>query len=574
MPFLSAARSDLSRAAAILLSTLPLAVWAQAPEPHGAADLIIRNGKVITVDAGDRIAGSVAIVGNRIVAVDDTERWIGPATRVIDLKGRVLLPGFIDSHSHVEGMAAVEAHTIDIQAPPLADGKAIIAQLKKAQAKLPAGAWLRGNGTYNQVMPTRAELDEAFPDNPVRLDWSAHDNLINHAAAVALKLDRTFPDPPKGSTGRLERTPDGEVMIIRDYKIPFPDPGFTLAQRKDAVRHILQDFYLKRGVTTVSDIYTSTDTYRAYQELHDAGDLPTRLRINPMITQPGQLKSILATGWRTGLGDDTLRLGAVKIILDGVWGTTASVYKPFWNGSGTTWIPDNRGGTSRPQEQLTEEVVAAQKAGWQIELHANGDRAQDMALTAYEAAQKIAPRPDARNRIEHFGHFLVQDPSRTEERLRRMVADRVIPSSQIAFLWRLTDRNAQEPNVKFFALRTLIDHGLHPAGGVDTIGTQNFATFPMFSIQRAVNRDTKYGTIVDAAEAITPMEAIKMFTIWSAEANFLDKSLGSIEPGKLADFVVLDRDPLKTDKNKLSSINVEMTIIDGKVRYERAASNP
>lgn len=557
----------LSAVAAVMV--LGASAQAQTAPRHGSADLVLVNAKVITVDAKERIAHSVAVLGNRIVAVDGTDEWVGPTTRVIDLKGRTLLPGFIDAHSHVEGMADVQAHTIDIQAPPLKDGKAIIARLKEAQKALPPRAWLRGNGTYNQVMPTREELDEAFPDNPVRLDWSAHDNLINHAAAVALKLDRTFPDPPKGSTGRLERNKDGEVTIIRDYKVDFPVDAFPYAEKKEALRKVLRDFYLHRGVTTVSDLSTA-DAYRAYQDLKDAGQLPTRVRMNPFIRQPAQLDALLTTGMRTGLGDDMLMVGAVKIILDGVWGTTAAVYKPFWNGSGTTFIPNNIGGTSRSQEQLTREIVAAHRAGWQVEIHANGDRAQDMTLNAYEAAQKAYPRPDARDRIEHFAHFLVQDEARTEERLRRMVADRIIPSAQVAFLWRLTDTNIREPGIQFFALRRLIDLGLHPTGGVDNIGTQPFATYPMFSIQRAVARDTKYGRIVQPEQAITVMEAIKMFTIWAAEANFLEKSLGSIEIGKIADFVVLGGDPLTTPKTKLSEIPVEMTILDGKIQYDRA----
>ncbi len=557
----------LSAVAAVMV--LGASAQAQTAPRHGSADLVLVNAKVITVDAKERIAHSVAVLGNRIVAVDGTDEWVGPTTRVIDLKGRTLLPGFIDAHSHVEGMADVQAHTIDIQAPPLKDGKAIIARLKEAQKVLPPRAWLRGNGTYNQVMPTREELDEAFPDNPVRLDWSAHDNLINHAAAVALKLDRTFPDPPKGSTGRLERNKDGEVTIIRDYKVDFPVDAFPYAEKKEALRKVLRDFYLHRGVTTVSDLSTA-DAYRAYQDLKDAGQLPTRVRMNPFIRQPAQLDALLTTGMRTGLGDDMLMVGAVKIILDGVWGTTAAVYKPFWNGSGTTFIPNNIGGTSRSQEQLTREIVAAHGAGWQVEIHANGDRAQDMTLNAYEAAQKAYPRPDARDRIEHFAHFLVQDEARTEERLRRMVADRIIPSAQVAFLWRLTDTNIREPGIQFFALRRLIDLGLHPTGGVDNIGTQPFATYPMFSIQRAVARDTKYGRIVQPEQAITVMEAIKMFTIWAAEANFLEKSLGSIEIGKIADFVVLGGDPLTTPKTKLSEIPVEMTILDGKIQYDRA----
>jgi len=560
---------------ALLAATLPL--LAQELKPHPDADLVFSNGKVITVDAQDTLAQSVAVLGNRIVAVGKVSDWTGPETKVIDLQGRALLPGFIDAHSHVEGMANTEAHFINIQAPPLKDAKAIIARLKEAQAGKPKGAWLVGQGTYNQVMPTRAQLDAAFPDNPVRLDWSAHDKLINHKAAMVMGMTRDFPDPGPGVSGRYERLPNGEVMIVRDAPAPWPrDQEFTYPQMKQAVRGILEDFYLTRGVTTVSDM-SRPATYHAYQELRAEGRLPTRVRINYIVsskpieglTSALTVADLNRTGLFTGIGDDWIRIGAIKIILDGVWGTTAAVYKPFWNGSGTTWIPDNRGGTSWTQEELDKAVIEAHRAGWQVQVHANGDRAQDMVLNAYEAAQKAFPRADARDRIEHFGHFLVQDPQRTAERLERMQRDQIIPSPQVAFLWRLTNINIQEPDVKFFPLRTLISRGFHPAGGVDTVGTQNFATCPIFSIARAVRRDTKYGAIVQPEEAISVMDAIRMFTIWSAYANFLEKSLGSVEVGKLADFVVLGADPLTTPKDRLADIPVDMTVLDGKVVYRR-----
>jgi predicted amidohydrolase YtcJ len=254
-----------------------------------------------------------------------------------------------------------------------------------------------------------------------------------------------------------------------------------------------------------------------------------------------------------------------------VWGTTAYVWKPFWNGSGTTWVPNNTGGTSWKDGELNTFVASAHNAGWQVQIHANGDRAQDMVLDAYEAAQTANPKPDARHRIEHFGHFLTQD-ERTERRLQRMVDGKIIPSPQVAFLWRLTDVNVQEPDVLFFPLKTLISRGMHPSGGVDTIGTQNFATAPIFSISRAIRRDTKYGKIVQPQEAIAPMDAIRMFTIWAAEAGFIENSRGSIEPGKLADFVVLSGDPLTASKDALPKIEVDLTILDGKVVYERTAN--
>ena len=168
---------------AALTGALLVGGTALAQTAQGFADTVFVNGKVITVDPSDRIATSVAVQGDRIVAVGDDAMlsdWRGPQTKVIDLQGKPMLPGFIDSHSHVGGMAVVEALLINIQVPPLKDATAIIETLKAHAAKLPKGAWLVGQGTFNQVMPTRAQLDAAFPDNPVDLQWSVHDHLINH----------------------------------------------------------------------------------------------------------------------------------------------------------------------------------------------------------------------------------------------------------------------------------------------------------------------------------------------------------------------------------------------------------
>jgi predicted amidohydrolase YtcJ len=534
------------------------------------ADLVLTGGQVITVDAAGTTAAAVAVKGNRIVAIggaEDVERWRGAQTETVALNGRTVLPGFIDSHSHVAGMANTEANYLNIQVPPLKDGAEIIAKMRKYAATLQPGAWIVGQGTYNQLMPTREELDEAFPDNPVELMWSVHDHLINHKAAITMGMTRAFPDPPRNTSGRYERTANGEVAIIRDAPAPWPRREFPYEQMKQGVHDVLRDFYLKRGVTTVSD-HSSANSTRAYQELRAEGRLPTRVRLN-LMAREGQLDAVLRTGLYTGMGDDWIRLGAIKIVLDGVWGTTAAVYEPFWEGSATTWVPNNRGGTNLDQAALNGAVASAHRAGWQVQIHANGDRAQDMVLTAFEEAQKALPRTDARHRVEHFGHFLVHDPERTEERLARMKQGGLIPSPQVSFLWRLTDVNVKEPNVKFFPMKTLLDRGFHPAGGVDTIGTQNFATYPLFSIARAVRRDTKYGTIVQPEEAISVMEGIRMFTIWAAYANFLEKSLGSVEVGKLADMIVLGGDPLTTPPAKLGEIPVDMTILDGRIAYKR-----
>jgi predicted amidohydrolase YtcJ len=545
------------------------------------ADLVLRGGPVITVDPQDRVASAVAIAGNRIVAVgseQDIGRFVGPGTRLVDLEGRALLPGFIDSHSHVEGLAISEQLYVPIQAPPLNDANDIIAKLKARAAQVPPGTWIVGQGTFNQVMPTREQLDRELPQHPVILRWSAHDLLINHMANEMAGLGRGTPDPT--GMGRIERAPNGEPAILRDAGIEPPLPRPTVEQLRQWLPSTLRDFYLARGVTTVYDMSSPDAAHKIYQELNANRRLPVRLRLNYIVGandlnggRSDTLGALLRDRVRPESGDDWIRIGALKIILDGVWGTTAAVYRPAWEGSGTTWIPNNVGGVSRTQEVLNKQVVEGHMAGWQMWIHANGDRAQDMVLTAYEAAQQAMPRSDARHRIEHFAHFLTQDPSRTDDRLTRMLRGRVIPAPHVAFLWRLTDRNLKEPDVRFFALATLLKRGFHPSGGSDTLGTQNFATNPWFSIATAVNRKTKYGAVVQPEEAIPVMDAIRLQTIWAAFAGFQEKDKGSIEVGKLADLVVVSENPLKIAADRLGQIQTDITVIDGRVAYQRPAGS-
>ena len=532
--------------------------------PVTFADRILINGQVITVDSGALIAEAVAITGNRIVAVgtsDEIGDLAGPATSIIDLNGRTVVPGFIDAHSHVEGLAESENFRVPVQIPHSVDSTdALLERLKARAADLPAGSWIVGQGTYNQPMPSREELDSELPDHPVVLRWSSHDLLINHKAVEVSQLENV-PDPT--GMGRIERAANGEPVILRDAYIELPLPKSSIEQRKTWIVETLRKFYLERGVTTVYDM-SSPEIYDYYQELRDSRSLPVRLRMNFYETA---LDTVIGAAEQIGSDDDWLRFGGVKFFIDGVWGTTAATYRPAWEGSGTTWIPNNYGGIRVDQETFDDEIEQAHKAGFQIWTHANGDRGADIVLTAFERAQALHPRPDARHRIEHFANFLVQDPERTEERLNRMKRAGVIPVPQAAFLWRLTDTGVQEPNVKFAALGTLVKKGFKPPGGSDTLGTQNFATNPMFSISVAVNRRTKHGTLVQADEALTVMDAIRSHTIWAAYSGFEDDIKGSIEAGKLADLVVLSDDPLTISPDRLTDIYPEIVIVDGEIAY-------
>ncbi|MGH9321826.1 MAG: amidohydrolase [Vicinamibacteria bacterium] len=528
-----------------------------------AADLVLRGGKVITVDARNRIASAVAVQGNRIAAVGTDEEIaarIGPRTEIVELRGRALLPGFIDAHTHVDGTAENEHFRVQIQVPPLQGPPEILEKLKMRAAEAPKGSWIVGQGTYAQPMPSREDLDRAIPDHAVVLRWSAHDFLINAKAAELAGITAETPNPEGGT---IERGPKGEATILRETAtrlVHIPPPSHE--EMRGAIRATLGDLFLKQGVTTVYEMPHAVEPVQIYQELKDDGMLPVRLAISYFIG-PGfafELEDLLETGFRTGFGDDWLKVGAVKILLDGA-GVSAATYDPH---PGTT---DHRGTLTREPEVLNRQVLLAHKAGWQIWIHAIGDRAQDLALDAFEAAQREFPRDDARHRIEHFGNAVVEKGA--EERYERLARLEIIPVPEPSFLWAATGSRRPRPGVTSFAIKSLIERGFQPPGNSDTLGTMTRAINPWFPISRAILRTSHDGTEVDPHEAISVMDGIRMHTIWAAYSGFEEKAKGSIEVGKLADLVVLSGDPLTQPADRLLGLRVEMTIVDGKITYAR-----
>ena len=340
-------------------------------------------------------------------------------------------PDFIDAHNHVEGSSQGDAFRLPVAIPPLETEEDVLETVKARAAELPPGTWIEGQGTYYQPMPTREQLDEALPDHPVVIRWSAHDVIANRKAMEVSGITRDTPDPPGGV---IERGPDGAPTgIFRDARHLLDTPLPTYDDTVRVIPPTLRKLWLEQGVTSVYTMDT-LDGVRAYQELRDAGELPpVRLSISFML-RSFDLDSLISTGLRTGFGDNWLKIGAIKILFDGVWGTTAATHAPAY---GTT---DNFGNLSRSPEQLREEVEKAHAAGWQVWIHCNGDRAQDLALDAFEAALEKHPRDDHRHRIEHFANFMVDDKI-----LDRMEELNVIPVPQASFIWRTTNELLQQP---------------------------------------------------------------------------------------------------------------------------------
>ena len=524
----------------------------------GTADLVLLDGKVITVDPRDTIAQAVAVKNGHIIAVGtsrDVSELIDAHTQVVHLGGRSVLPGFIDAHTHLEGIAAFH-RMLDIHVPPLEGVAAILEKLRARLKQAQPGEWIVGAGGWGQVLPTRAQLDSAAPNNPVVLRESAHVQILNSAALQALGIDKNYQPPRGGHVFRDPKTgePTGKIQempAVWSGKIPPP----SYEARRQSLKEVM-DAFRGLGVTTIYD-FPSGDAMKIYQDLRDAGELPVRLRYQIILTgQPAAFGDfVINYGPRTGFGDDWLRLGGIKLFVDGE--TESAVrYEP--SGQREKWVGDAR----YTQNELNDIVMRAHKAGFQLWTHALGDKAQDMILEAYERAEKALPRPDPRFRIEHAGNQ--EAGPTTPEQLDRMKRLGVIPVPTAAWLWLGHAAFKTQAPVPFI-YKTMLAHGLRPPGSSDSLGSMPESWSPFFSMRCMVTRKTRDGGTNGPTEAISILQAIHGYTIDGAYSGFEDKIKGSIEPGKLADLNVLSADPLTIPSDQIKDIKVMLTVLDGKV---------
>jgi predicted amidohydrolase YtcJ len=530
----------------------------------GAADTVLIDGKIITMDAKDTMPTAVAVRSGRIIAVGTTReilRYSDSHTEVIHLDGRTVLPGFIDAHTHLEGIA--EFHRmLDIHVPPLKDVDAILEKVRRRVEAAKPGEWVVGAGGWGQPLPTRLQLDEIAPKNPVVLRESAHLQVLNSLALQMAGIGKDsvpptgghiFRDPKTGElTGRIQ-----EMAFVWSNLLPPP----AQEARKQSLQEVMQQF-VRYGVTTIYD-FPSGDGMKLYQELREESRLPVRLRLQIMVDggpltprRPGFKDFVLGYGPRTGFGDDWLKLGGIKLFIDGE--TQSAVrYEP--PGQKTTWVGDLR----YSQEELNAIVLQAHEAGFQVWIHAIGNKAQDMALDAYENAQRQFPRTDARHRIEHAGDN--ESGTTSDEQYERMRRLGVIPVPTGAWIY-LAD-GGEKPAFVSFPYRTMLEHGLRPPGSSDSLGSMPESMNPFFAIWAIVTRETHGGEKNAPQEAISVKEAIRGYTIDGAHSAFEEKVKGSIEAGKFADLIVVSGDPLTIDPNRLKDIHVLMTMIDGRVTY-------
>lgn len=532
-----------------------------------SADLILTNGKIWTVNAAQPQAEAIACLGSRIVAVGssaDIHKWAGPHTQVIDLAGKLVVPGFNDAHVH---FYTGGAHLSSVQLRDAKTEAEFRDRIRTFAARLPKGRWILGGDWDHENwtparLPTRQLVDEVAGDHPLfinRLD--GHMSLANTAALKLAGITRNTPDPPGGT---IVRDANGEptgilkdaAMDAVDRVIPEPSPG----EIADAVRAAMR-YAAENGVTSVQDMSASPEILRVYQTLLKSGELTVRISGHQPLASWKRLADV---GLLAAFGSPYLHVGGLKGFADGSLGsTTALFFDPYLDAPATSGLANDE---MIPESKMYQHIVDADAAGLQIAVHAIGDKANHLILNMFEETENKNGARDRRFRIEHAQHLRRDD-------IPRFAKLHVIASMQPYHAiddGRWAEKRIGPERAKgTYAFRSLLDAGAVLAFGSDW----HVAPMePIIGIYGAATRRTLDGKRPNGwipEQKITVAEAIRAYTWGSAYASFEDKIKGTIETGKLADLAVLSSDILTINPVEIQKVKVVMTIFDGKVIYRR-----
>jgi len=549
-------------------------------------DLLITNGNVLTLDEKNSCAKSIGCENGRIVGVWDSEQppseevSMTSHAKLIDLKGATIIPGFIDTHNHILDYS-LNKNKVDCSSPLNRKIPDILERIKEKAQNTPKEEWIEGysyddTALEEQRHPTKKELDQVTPDHPFYMKHiTNHFAVANSKALEIAEIPNDIENPTGGKFGRDE---DGllngvlyefSAMDFVQSKIPLP----TVEEMVDALEIGAKD-YLAEGITTNTDagiglFYDGEREFHAHLLAAENGASPMRTQL--MIMHPLLRHGELFSGYTAEQLNNEIQkrsngkvlLDSAKLFQDGsIQGYTAALREPYH------MAPDIKGDVLHNQEVFNEEVFNLHNRGFRIAIHGNGDRAIGSILTAYENAIEKLPRKNHRHRIEHV-------QTATADDLDKMQTLNVIGSVFINHVYYWGDRHKRlflgpERAARIDPLREMVDRNilttLHSDCPVTPIS-------PLFSVWAAVNRMTSEGETLGEDQKIDVNTALKMMTIYGAEMNGTENETGSIEIGKLADFAILDSDPSQIDSLKIKDIQVQATIIDGKLVYENQEQN-
>lgn len=549
------ASATLPAGLAVGLSSAP----ANANDALGKADTIVSGGRLLTMDPDQPVAEAMAVRGARILAVGSTadiDALAGPNTRRIDARGLTVTPGFIDAHSHP--LFAEEAVGVNVNLRRIDDVKTALAG--KA-ANTPPGHWVRGvmyddTKFEEERALNRQDIDEAVPDHPVYVGHrGGHTGVVNSMAFELAGVDASTPDPDGGRFFRENGELTGKVA--EHAREVFFEVG-TWPVMDRSVRQQSATISSKNmaatGLTSTTDAYGNYDDLVAYQDARDAGELYFRVAYMPGGNSE-VYEGFKMAGIRSGFGDDVIRVGAVKFSADGSASERTMYMSTPYEGT------DDYGILTMSQDEIYAAVDDAVAHDFRVAIHANGDLTIDMVLNAYERALANHKGPNPRHRIEHCS---LVNP----ELLRRIKAAGVVPAPFYTYAYYHGNKwvdYGPEKMESMFAHKSFLDYGIPVAPASDyTPGPYE----PMMAIQSMVTRKDVRGRVWGPSQRISVTEAMRICTMHGAYASFEEDSKGSLTRGKLADFVILEKDPHEVDPDDIVNIRVLRTVMGGQTTFE------
>lgn len=539
-------------------------------ESQKEAETVYVNGNIYTVDHEFSKASAMAIKGQKLVYVgsdEEVEPYIGSDTEVIDLNEKTVIPGLNDGHLHFPGMAL---NLIQI------DGfnktkEEILNMVKEEVGRRDPGEWILGRGWNHELweekkFPTKEELDAIAPHNPVVLTRvDGHSVWVNSKALEIGGITEHTPDPTGGEVIRdTDGEPTGILIDTAEEPVTSQIPPYSSERVKDGLLKAQEELF-SNGITSATDAGSHLDDIEEIKRLYEDGRLKVRLNVMVASGTGGETGESLVhyyqKGPEIGLYGDRFTVRSIKLMGDGSLGSRSAALLEDYHDR-----PGHKGNYRFTDEELYRLVKEARKHGWQVATHAIGDGAILQTINTYEKVLKEDPLDDHRWKIEHF-------QVATADEIRRIAELGIIPSMQPVHA--TSDKNMAEDRVgperiKYsYAWRKVLDAGSYIVGGSDApVELVN----PFHGIYAAVTRMDRDGEPAGGwypEEKMTREEALRAFTIWAAKGSFEEEKKGSLEAGKLADFVVIDRDLMKISEEQLKDINVLTTVVGGEVVYEK-----